>query len=402
MRSFQVVNHRAKTCTPSCKHGRFRSHKRKRITSHKTTLRSNNEFHVGKTGSLPNTITYATFRFCLVELTLLSKIYVKSSLFPHSPPSCLKWKNRSEAVLTVLKNLDLSYVCTQHLSTHDDFYKGIMEIDGYSSIYIQRSGHKHDGCGIFYKQNSSELLLQERIEYNDLVNLIQDEVVSCDDEQSNMLAKGNEDAPKDGSSHQNNTSKNHGDLSDPRIRLKRDCVGIMAAFRLKSHFYHVIVVANTHKDWDPELADVKLAQAKYLLSRLAQFKTLVSHKFECLPSVIVAGDSNSIPNDKVYQYLVSGYSSSAQQEEILEELPIPLCSVYAFTRGEPPFTNCTPDFTDTLDYIFFSPSDSIKPVSILELPKKRLTRGCCFLIKTCQYDDRNGNGAGTRVRFWVF
>ena len=52
-----------------------------------------------------------------------------------------------------------------------------------------------------------------------------------------------------GSSHQNNTSKIHGDLSDPRVRLKRDCVGIMAAFRLKSPFDHVIVVANTHLYW---------------------------------------------------------------------------------------------------------------------------------------------------------
>lgn len=50
---------------------------------------------------------------------------------------------------------------------------------------------------------------------------------------------------------------------------------------------------------DPELADVKLAQAKYLLSRLAQFKTLVSDRHECAPSVFLAGDFNSVPNDKV-------------------------------------------------------------------------------------------------------
>lgn len=50
---------------------------------------------------------------------------------------------------------------------------------------------------------------------------------------------------------------------------------------------------------DPEWADVKLAQAKYLLSRLAQFKTAVSDKFECTPSVLVAGDFNSTPGDKV-------------------------------------------------------------------------------------------------------
>jgi CCR4-NOT transcription complex subunit 6 len=50
---------------------------------------------------------------------------------------------------------------------------------------------------------------------------------------------------------------------------------------------------------DPEWADVKLAQAKYLLSRLAQFKTLVSDKYECIPEVIVAGDFNSQPGDMV-------------------------------------------------------------------------------------------------------
>ena len=53
--------------------------------------------------------------------------------------------------------------------------------------------------------------------------------------------------------------------------------------------------------------------------------------------------------------------------DCLEESPIPLCSVYASTRGEQPFTNYTPGFTGTLDYILFSPSDNIKPISFLEL-----------------------------------
>lgn len=54
--------------------------------------------------------------------------------------------------------------------------------------------------------------------------------------------------------------------------------------------------------------------------------------------------------------------------DFVDEPPIPLCSVYASTRGEPPFTNCTPGFTGTLDYILFCPSDHIKPISYLELP----------------------------------
>lgn len=45
-----------------------------------------------------------------------------------------------------------------------------------------------------------------------------------------------------------NKRAGHGDLNDPCVRFKRDCVGIMAAFRLKdpSHF---IIVANTHIYW---------------------------------------------------------------------------------------------------------------------------------------------------------
>lgn len=71
---------------------------------------------------------------------------------------------------------------------------------------------------------------------------------------------------------------------------------------------------------------------------------------------------------QVYNYLVSADLSSTVAES-LEQLRLPLRSVYACTRGEPMFTNCTPGFTSTLDYILFSPSFDIKPASFLELPE---------------------------------
>ncbi|KAF3449236.1 hypothetical protein FNV43_RR09964 [Rhamnella rubrinervis] len=304
-------------------------------------------------------------RFCLVSYNILAQVYVKSSMFPHSPPPCLKWKARSQAILTILKNLGADFLCLQEVDEYDGFYKVNMENNGYSSIYIQRSGQKRDGCGIFFKHDSAELILQENVEYNDLLNSIEDEKLASDDEQAREIKYVE---PKNGSALKG-SPPDHGDSNDPRVRLKRDCVGIMAAFKLKDSYNHVVIVANTHLYWDPELADVKLAQAKYFVSRLAQFKTLIADRFECKPSVVVAGDFNSTPGDKVYEYLVSGNTSSVPRPESLDDLPIPLCSVYACTRGEPTFTNCTPDFTDTLDYILFSPSDYIKPVSFLELPE---------------------------------
>ncbi|XP_038899225.1 carbon catabolite repressor protein 4 homolog 4 isoform X1 [Benincasa hispida] len=299
-------------------------------------------------------------RFRFVSYNILAQVYVKSCYFPHSPSICLKWKARSQAILAVLKNLEADFFCLQEVDEYDSFYKGNLERCGYSSLYIQRSGQKRDGCGIFFKHEKAELIIEDRIEYNDLVDSIQDDgrVTSA----SNDVESNKGLSPK-------TTTADHGDPNDPRVRLKRDCVGIMAAFKLRKPFHHVVIVANTHLYWDPKWADVKLAQAKYLLSRLARFKTLVAEKFECTPSILLAGDFNSTPGDKVYQYLVSGNSCSGFSPESLEDLPLPLCSVYASILGsEPSFTNFTPGFTGTLDYIFLSPSDSIRPVSFLELP----------------------------------
>lgn len=308
------------------------------------------------------------YKFSVVSYNILAQVFVKSSYFPHSPKPCLRWKARSQAVLTVLGDLGADFLCIQELDEYDSFYKDNMERHGYSSIYIQRSGQKRDGCGIFYKQASAELVLQENIEYNDLVKSIDGETNTSVMDSAVSVAGGNANGEEIQDSKEKGAEKDRGDPNDPRVRLKRDCVGIMAAFRLKNLSQHLIIIANTHLYWDPNWADVKLAQAKYLLSRLDQFKTLVSENFECIPSVIVTGDFNSTPGDQVYNYLISGSSSSEPAAECLDELPIPLCSVYACTRGEPAFTNCTPGFTGTLDYIFFSPRSWIQPVSFLELP----------------------------------
>lgn len=309
-------------------------------------------------------------RFSLVSYNILAQVYVKSSFFPYSPPSSLKWKYRSNSILDVLKNLGADFFCLQEVDEFDSFYKGKMQELGYSSIYMKRSGEKkRDGCGIFYKHDRAELLLEEKIEYNDLVKTIQDENSSNGDEQNNVQTtqpdKQKDDATKAGPT---SGTVDRGDPNDPHVRLKRDCVGILAAFKFNGPSQQFLIVANTHIYWDPEWADVKIAQVKYLLSRLSQFKTLVSDRYECKPEVIVAGDFNSQPGDPVYRYLISGNPSSELITDCIEEHPIPLSSVYASTRGEPLFTNYTPGFTGTLDYILFCPSDHMKPISYLELP----------------------------------
>ncbi|XLV03082.1 hypothetical protein S245_017419, partial [Arachis hypogaea] len=40
-----------------------------------------------------------------------------------------------------------------------------------------------------------------------------------------------------------------GDPNDPCVRLKHDCVGILAGFRVKDPSRHVVIGANTHLYW---------------------------------------------------------------------------------------------------------------------------------------------------------
>ncbi|MFQ6637754.1 hypothetical protein Gotur_013102 [Gossypium turneri] len=171
--------------------------------------------------------------------------------------------------------------------------------------------------------------------------------------------------------------EHRGDPNDPCGRLKRDCVGIMAAFKLKQPFHHAVA----HLYWDPRLADVKLAQAEYLLARLAQFKTLVTDRFECTPpSLILTGDFNSTPGQastvcnilNVVSYVFRFFSilflvTLHHRIDVWKNFPFP-CAVFMLRQEENHYLRPTPPpFTNTLDYIFFSPSDSLMPASILQL-----------------------------------
>lgn len=310
----------------------------------------------------------------VVSYNVLAQVYVKSKLFPHSPSHCLKWKARSQSLLALLKSLEANFLCLQELDEFETFYKGNMDKEGYSSVYIQRSGRKRDGCGIFYKRERTELILEETIDYNDLVPANDDPENSDKVKDEENLGTNNSEGTRPGSP-QTDLPEDRGDPNDRRVRLKRDCVGLLTAFKLLEPPHHVIVLANTHIYWDPDWADVKLAQAKYLLLRVTRFKDAVSERFSCKPIVIVAGDFNSQPGDEVYRYLTSGISESSQgyssignEPEASERSPIALHSLYSFIGGEPPFTNCTPGFTGTLDYILFSNPEHMQPVSFLKLP----------------------------------
>ncbi|KAL3694475.1 hypothetical protein R1sor_008126 [Riccia sorocarpa] len=334
----------------------------------------------------------------LVSYNILAQAYVKSVNFPHSPRSCLRWKNRSEAVISRLLNLDADLLCLQELDEYHTFYRDKLDKAGYGSVYVQRGNGKKDGCGIFFKRSRITLLSEEIIDYNVLVP-------PPSVEEAEATEAETDDAHIDGSSRDGDeAARKIGDLNDVRVRLKRDCVGIIAAFKPLDAPDHIFILANTHIYWDPVLMDVKLAQAQHLASSLSKFNEKAAREYGVDPLVLVAGDFNSLPGDPVYRYLTSGsylskevrervpveyvgslmkevqklkVDSEVKEGEVREwvleldgktEFPLPAVSLYAYADEEPAFTNYTHDFVGTLDYILFVPCERLKPRTLLALP----------------------------------
>jgi CCR4-NOT transcription complex subunit 6 len=124
-----------------------------------------------------------------------------------------------------------------------------------------------------------------------------------------------------------------------------------------------IIIATTHLFWDPRKADVKLIQAQYLTSKIDEF-----NKDTNLP-VILTGDMNSMPGSEVYCHFCGIEKSFIRESDRVYFKPIdkhgslkPLDGIvkksyksayhgHGVDGGEPQFTNFTPTFKATLDYV---------------------------------------------------
>jgi CCR4-NOT transcription complex subunit 6 len=135
-----------------------------------------------------------------------------------------------------------------------------------------------------------------------------------------------------------------------------------------------VVVGNAHLHWDPSFSDVKLIQTAMLtdeisrmMERWAIFKpTTPLHRTyqqnsSRLP-LLIAGDFNSTPDSGVYEFMTRGtvmpshddflnHSYYNSDSAIVHKLN--LKSVYSHI-DELEFTNYTPTFKGTIDYIWYN------------------------------------------------
>jgi hypothetical protein len=78
-----------------------------------------------------------------------------------------------------------------------------------------------------------------------------------------------------------------------------------------SSYSTVLLVCNTHLFWDPDFDDVKLSQAVYFVQRItaARDDFFRQHSPAMPPltvPVVLCGDFNSMPAQRVHQFLADG------------------------------------------------------------------------------------------------
>eukprot|EP00064_Thunnus_orientalis_P023473 superscaffoldBa00008903_g23717 len=182
----------------------------------------------------------------------------------------------------------------------------------YQCEYKKRTGKKPDGCAVIFKTSRLSLLSSNPVEFF---------------------------RPGD-------------------ALLDRDNVGLVVLLRpnaaaARSDPSAFICVANTHLLYNPRRGDIKLAQLAILLAEIKRLSRLPDGSSN---PVVLCGDFNSTPLSPLYSFLTTG-SLEARIEHSLK-----LQSSYQHCLppdGRPEITTCHSRTAMTVDYILYTPAESI-------------------------------------------
>ncbi|EEE50951.1 hypothetical protein OsJ_31500 [Oryza sativa Japonica Group] len=269
-------------------------------------------------------------------------------------------------------------ICLQEvqLNHFEDFFSPELDKHGYQALYKKRTTevytgapHAIDGCATFFRRDKFSHVKKYEVEFNKAAQSLTDAIIP--------------------------STQRRVALS----RLIKDNVALIAVLEAKFGNHgtdnpgkrQLLCVANTHVNVHQDLKDVKLWEVQTLLKGLE--KIAVSADIPML----VCGDFNSVPGSSPHGLLAMGKVDQLHPDLAIDPLGIlrpasklthqlPLVSAYSsFARmvgvgydlehqrrrmdpatNEPLFTNCTRDFTGTVDYIFYT-ADSLSVESLLEL-----------------------------------
>ncbi|CAH6721313.1 CCR4-Not complex 3'-5'-exoribonuclease subunit Ccr4 [[Candida] jaroonii] len=282
--------------------------------------------------------------FTLLSYNTLCQHYATERMHKYTPSWALNWEYRRPLIQEEITNLNTDIICMQEVETrtYHEFWVPYMQKLGYKGLFYNKTrsktmsdndAKKVDGCTIFYKESKFKLITKMNFEYNS----------ACMGSDKYKKTK---------------------DLFN-RF-MNKDHVAIIA------YLQHIktgekVCVITTHLHWDPLFNDVKTLQVGVLLEELKDVlkKFLETNSIEEVKNapIVLCGDFNSTIDSAVYQLFstgsvkthkdLDGHDYGRFTDEGFKNI-FKMKSAYK-NIGELPFTNCTPDFTTAIDYIWYSP-----------------------------------------------
>ncbi|KAL5779695.1 hypothetical protein ACOSQ2_010432 [Xanthoceras sorbifolium] len=310
--------------------------------------------------------------FSVLSYNILADMYASISrdIKSYCPTWALAWDYRRKNLLREIIEYNADIICLQEVqSDHfENFFKPELTKLGYSVMYKRKKegiytdkGDIFEGCATCYRRLLFKEVKRYEFEFaNTALSVVEALEPQLKNEGHIRLMKDNLalvvvlEAVKDGRSH---------DASQTRI-----------------------CVANTHIHANPKLPDVKLCQVVDLVHGLENI-------IQSQVPLLICGDLNSCPESDPHKFLVRGGIDSFHSTEETDPLRIykhlklnhslVLVSAYASLFSaegiekrqlkkmdsntfEPLFTNFTPRFSGTIDYILYS-ADSLRVIGVLEL-----------------------------------
>lgn len=251
----------------------------------------------------------SSFRICTYNV--LAQCYVKSEWFSWTKPkSLLKWKTRREHLRRRLRDDELGKVdvfCLQEVDEFENEWKEFIENELNMGVFYkrrtQKSNDKKDGSLVCWNKEKFELLDTLGVEFNEVTKTLDLDIKEVE-----------------------------GFEEEEKREYERDCVAACVMLLHKASNVPITCVS-THLYWDPAKALVKLKQAEYLREEIERWS-------QTKGNILIGGDFNSLATSDVYKSMIeNGYVSLMRDDE---------------TGREPEYTNVTPSFTETIDYIFSS------------------------------------------------
>ncbi|KAF1956764.1 glucose-repressible alcohol dehydrogenase-like protein transcriptional effector [Byssothecium circinans] len=331
-----------------------------------------------------------------LSYNILCDKYCTQSQYGFTPSGALAWDHRREMILAELRARNADIVCLQEIDqeSFNDFFREALAHDDYKGVFFPKSRARTmaereaklvDGCAIFYKH--SKYILLDKI----LVDFANTAINRAD-------------------------MKGEADIFN-RV-MPRDDIGVLAFLENRATGSRMIV-GNVHVFWNPAFTDVKMVQVAILLDAIKKNADRWAKREACKdkemfrftngdssegnttpdntqqpgPSMeyakgediplLLCGDFNSMPDSGTYEFITQGSISSSHVDLGSRKYgnftrdgmhhPFQLKSSYS-AIGELAFTNYTPTFVGTLDYIWYS-TNSLQVVGLLgDIDKEYLKR----------------------------